>query len=300
MNKNKIIKFDTIEDFLDIINQKSKRPFSTFHMFSFEDVNENTPTSMPPYQINFFQISFIESSLDSKIKLNISDDISIDKSVYFVSPEHVFSWKWYRDVKGFLLFFDTSFLNFSRIKLEEEFYDLFDFRRENVLNLSTQESLEIKETILKLYNDFKSDSLYKYQIIQTSLLTLLFKLKNIYAKEKLQENKKQSRVELKYREFQNLIKNSYIIQKKVKFYAEQLHIEPNYLNEICQRIVQKSAKQIIQEFVLNEAKKMLIYTLDDIAEISFKLGFSETTHFIRFFKNQTTVTPKAYRKLNIQ
>ena len=48
--------------------------------------------------------------------------------------------------------------------------------------------------------------------------------------------------------------------------------------------------------IIQEAKKRLQYTTDDIAQIAFNIGFEEPTHFIRFFKTQTTITPNEYRK----
>jgi AraC-like DNA-binding protein len=36
----------------------------------------------------------------------------------------------------------------------------------------------------------------------------------------------------------------------------------------------------------------------DIAEIAFTLNFSETTHFNRFFKKETQMTPRGFRQQN--
>lgn len=289
--------FNTINEFLSEIKQQNKTTIPLFHILSFADVGPDTPTVMPPYQMNFFQISFIESSQTSRIKLNTSQDSSIDKTVYFVSPEHVFSWKWERDVNGFLIFFDKSFLDFSRIILEEEFYELFDFRKENILTLTTEECKELLNIFNKMYTDYHTESPFQTQILQSNILSLLFKLKHIYLQKEAKTWRPLSRTETTYKAFQNLIKNSFIGQKSVKFYADKLCIGPNYLNEICKKTVQKSAKQLIQDHVLSEAKKRLIYSTEDIAEIGFQLGYKEATHFVRFFKRQTGITPNGFRKL---
>ena len=47
---------------------------------------------------------------------------------------------------------------------------------------------------------------------------------------------------------------------------------------------------------INVAKEALIYTDKRINEISCMVGFENTNHFIRLFKQQTGVTPLAYRK----
>ncbi len=47
---------------------------------------------------------------------------------------------------------------------------------------------------------------------------------------------------------------------------------------------------------IDVAKEALIYTDKRINEISYMVGFENTNHFIRLFKQQTGVTPLAYRK----
>ena len=294
----KLLFYSTIGDFLKTSKIGVGSSISTFYMTAFSDVDSNAQTSMPPYQRGFYQISFIESSVASSVKWSNSKDLNINKTVYFLSPEHIFSWKWAKDVKGYLIFFDKSFLNFSRIHLEEEFHELFDFRRENILNLSDEESHELQRNITKLYEDYNEHNQFKMQILQSGLLSLLFKLKNIYLQHEVKKGYVLTRTQIKYREFQNLIKNSFITQKTVKYYADQLFISPNYLNEICKKNVQKNAKKLIQEHIINEAKKLLLYTSDDIAEIGFQLGYDEATHFVRFFKKEVGKTPNEFRKLN--
>lgn len=291
--------FSTIDSFLLEIKQNAESTISTFCMIPFSGVHEDTPTSMAPYQMNFYQISYIESSENSSISLNASQDTLINKTVYFVSPEHVLSWKWAKDVEGYIIFFDKSFINFSNIDFEETFNDLFDFRKDNLLSLSTENSSNLKNDFDKLFTDYSKESLFKKEIIQASLLTLLYKLKHIYLISESIKERPLTRTQSKYKEFENLIRNSFISQKSVGFYAEKLNVGPNYLNEICQKIVQKNAKKIIQEFIINEASKRLLYSTDDISEISFELGFVEPTHFIRFFKQQMKVSPKKFRDQNM-
>lgn len=293
-----VLFYRSINEFVKALDLSEESAISTFYMIAFSDVNSNAQQVMPPYQRGFYQITYIQSSVSSRVKWRNSQEVNIDNTVYFLSPEHIFSWKWEKDVSGILIFFDQSFLNFSRIGLEEEFYELFDFKQENILTLSQEENRELNREMSKMYTDYKSDNPFKTQILQSELLALLYKLKSIYLQKEIQKGQSLNRIETKYRAFQNLIKNCFITQKSVKFYADQLFIGPNYLNEICQRVVQKNAKKVIQEYILNEAKKRLMYSLDDIAEIGFQLGYEEATHFVRFFKQQEGITPKTYRKQN--
>jgi AraC-like DNA-binding protein len=96
-------------------------------------------------------------------------------------------------------------------------------------------------------------------------------------------------------QFQNLVANCYIRHKQVSEYAGELNVSANHLNQLVKEVLNKSAKEIISEKITQEAKRHLKYSTDDITEIAYALGFEEPTHFIRFFKKQTSLTPKAYR-----
>ena len=84
--------------------------------------------------------------------------------------------------------------------------------------------------------------------------------------------------------------------RTVKYFAEQLFIHPNYLNAVVKRSTQKTAIAFIHEQILHEAKSLLTQTELSIKEISFRLGFSESSHFNHFFKKQTLITPALFRK----
>lgn len=79
-------------------------------------------------------------------------------------------------------------------------------------------------------------------------------------------------------------------------YADHLHISASTLNRLCHKYVGENPKTILQERLLLEAKKRLIYTRQSIEEIAYFLGFKDQAYFSRFFKSHLGVTPGAYRK----
>jgi AraC-like DNA-binding protein len=74
-----------------------------------------------------------------------------------------------------------------------------------------------------------------------------------------------------------------------------LNVSANSLNQAVKEILGKTAKEIISERIIEEAKKQLKYSANDISEIAYNIGFEEPTHFIRFFKKHTACTPKEYK-----
>ena len=60
--------------------------------------------------------------------------------------------------------------------------------------------------------------------------------------------------------FMNLVATHAKEQHSVQYYADKLCITPNYLNEMITSTMGISAKQYIQSKVMEEAKRLLVYT----------------------------------------
>lgn len=73
--------------------------------------------------------------------------------------------------------------------------------------------------------------------------------------------------------FMNLVATHAKEQHSVQYYADKLCITPNYLNEMITSTMGFSAKQYIQGKVMEEAKRLLVYTDFPIADIAFELCF---------------------------
>jgi len=77
--------------------------------------------------------------------------------------------------------------------------------------------------------------------------------------------------------------------------AASRHISKSYLYKLFKQHTGYTPHQfqILQR--INRAKALLSGTDDSITEISFRVGFGETAHFSRSFKEMTGVTPGFYR-----
>lgn len=81
----------------------------------------------------------------------------------------------------------------------------------------------------------------------------------------------------------------------IEHYATGLGISAAHLNALCRRLCGQSALQMINQRLLLEAKRNLVYTAMTINQVSDSLGFSEPAYFSRFFKRGTGQSPKQFR-----
>ncbi len=75
-----------------------------------------------------------------------------------------------------------------------------------------------------------------------------------------------------------------------------MHISAKYLNQVVKSLIGQTAKAVIQEKIILNAKRELRFTEKTIKEIAYELGFEEPLHFSSFFKNCTGVSPSAFRE----
>jgi AraC-like DNA-binding protein len=82
---------------------------------------------------------------------------------------------------------------------------------------------------------------------------------------------------------------------RVADYARQLGVSPGHLNALCRRHMGRSAKQIIQDRLLAQARRLLLYSDESAARVGYALGFQDPSYFTRFFRTATGSSPQAFR-----
>lgn len=79
--------------------------------------------------------------------------------------------------------------------------------------------------------------------------------------------------------------------------ADALGVHQTYIWKILKMEKGKSFSDYLEEYKLNEAKRLLLQTDMTVAEIAAELNYTNAQNFIRFFSKGTGVTPGKFRKL---
>lgn len=99
-----------------------------------------------------------------------------------------------------------------------------------------------------------------------------------------------------FRQFTNLIQEHYREHWQLTDYTSTLGLSESRLHQICRRIANRSPKKIIHDHLIQEAKRLLIFTSLASSDICYQLGFSDPAYFSRFFKRNTGMTSQQFRQ----
>lgn len=132
-------------------------------------------------------------------------------------------------------------------------------------------------------------------------LTLLEYLKIFFfeACHILESNEQKSHIPRKERVITNrffkLAENNFKENRKVEFYAREIGISHKHLANTMKKTTGKYPSEWLEDYAILEAKKMLRYSDDSVQNIAFDLNFATPSHFGKFFKAKTGLTPKQFR-----
>jgi AraC family transcriptional activator of pobA len=95
--------------------------------------------------------------------------------------------------------------------------------------------------------------------------------------------------------FRVLLDAHYRSAWSVEQYAAALHVSSSTLNRACRAVLELSAKQLVQQRLLHEAKRRLVYTGEPLESIAWSLGFRDPAYFSRVFRRLSGDSPSAFR-----
>ena len=213
-----------------------------------------------------------------------------DHQVHISFPGQIHSWRTGHTARGHKLIISKQFIERSITA------SLFFSPRQNeypVIDLDQETYKELAEVFKDIRKEsFSTDIRWNILNLKVQLVTAL--INNLV--EKVIEQKSTGTTPPLIRKLNELIEQHYKTLKTVNGYADLLFISPNYLNIICQRHFNMSAKKVVDQRVVLEAKRLLQGSSMTVKEIAFDLGFSEISHFSNFMKSKTGIAPRLYKQ----
>lgn len=207
----------------------------------------------------------------------------VPNRMFLVSPKQIPNWDYSQNSKGYILICDSTLaleLNLNDIASYLDIVNNKSFIEDIFIQLLRE--TEHKDNLV--CGNIKAGILYLYSILQRQ------------AKESQAVKPVVEGVVSKLKQI--IFEDPHC--SKIEGYAEKLGISVENLNTICKNSTGISVKQYILDLKITEAKRLLIYTSNNINEIAFSLGFEDSSYFSRVFRKRTSLSPsdflQKYRK----
>ena len=81
-------------------------------------------------------------------------------------------------------------------------------------------------------------------------------------------------------------------------YAQALNVPRDRLNAVVRRAIGRTPHAHIQARLMDETKTLLLQSDLQVAEVAYRLGFSDAAYFNRFFQRHEDVSPGKYRRVH--
>ncbi len=169
---------------------------------------------------------------------------------------------------------------------------------ESVSLLSDSHSLDIQEYMRLIGEKLKAkDSPLKRTKVSNLIQALLCEIIEKHYASKEGVEKPQTRKEEILSKFILEVLQNFRTERSVSFYADKLCVTPKHLSAVAKDITGHTASELIDHYVIMEAKIMLAETALTIQEISNKLNFANQSFFGKYFKHLTGYSPSSFRKM---
>ena len=204
------------------------------------------------------------------------------------------------DIRGYYCHFDTNLLTkrWQKHDLEQEF-PFLQFLGYPVVIIDNEMLAQVNLLLNRLYTEYKKERSASIDIFRIYLLALFTELKPAIQFGERTTTDRNDTAALRFTQLYKNALSQFIYEKQqVADYADLLHISPNHLNKCVKTATGQSARDLLDEMILLEAKVLLAQTDLSVSEIAWQIGKQDPSNFGRFFRTKMGITPKEYREVD--
>ena len=205
--------------------------------------------------------------------------------------------------KGYGLVFHPDLVHGTSLGKALATYHFFSYQSNEALHISDAERQVVLDCFSKIAFEL-SQSIDKHskKLITANIELFLSYCERFYDRQFISREHLNKGVLARFEEQLNAYflsdKPSTLGLPSVAYFAEQLHLSPNYFGDLIKRETGQSVKEMIQNKLIDVAKDRVFDGDKTVNQIAYELGFKYPQHFTRLFKQRVGNTPLAYRNLN--
>jgi len=269
-----------------------KRQFEVYDLAEY--FAKNQKHSIKPHSHSYYQVIWFFKGGGSHF-VDFKPFPIKKNALFFIAKNQVHHFEERKGYQGVLMHFNETF-----IYQNEEDIDIF--LQYNVFNNIHQPFIQIRAAFQKELKNFieiiqlelSNENTFGHKsILSNTLKSFLIRIER--EKRLTLKETSFSGNDLRFVQFRKLLEKQYKQNKSVLDYASKLNVSTKTLNKIVKNSTGKTTSEIIQDRIIIEAKRQLIYSPMQVNEIAFDLGFDDPSYFIKFFKKKVKTTPTLFK-----
>lgn len=224
--------------------------------------------------------------------IDFTDYDVCNHSVFFMRPGHVHSITLNAGSSGFLMQFKKGFYDSGDMHCEQL---LRRAGNKNLCQLNAEKFKRLNNILGELHREYNEQQEHYQQVVKAHL-TLFFTelIRFRQGRQTVQPVKPFVQEQLDI--FMTLLETHFSEHKQVSDYAGMMNLSVYQLNAVTKAAMGKTSSEMINDYLILEARRYLLATSAQITRIAYHLGYDDVSYFIRFFKKHTGYSPEAFRK----
>ena len=301
----RIFKFDTVTEYNALNNQETLHPLVS--VIDFSKANPRSWGGEKTVRINYgLYCIFLKDVKGCDLRYGQNYYDYQEGTLVFVAPGQMMVIETDGQVyqpKGYALVFHPDLIRGTSLGRIIHEYNFFSYNANEALHLSERERQIVLDCFSKIDFELQQNiDKHSKKLIASNIELFLNYCDRFYDRQFITRDNVNKGILEKFEE----LLNGYFSSDKpqnmglpsVAYFAEELHLSANYFGDLIKKETGKSAKEYIQNKIIDIAKNKTFDSNKTVNEIAFELGFKYPQHFTRLFKNVTGYTPNEYRMLN--
>jgi len=292
-----ILRFETVSQYNQFNNQETLHP-----LVSVIDFARASPRKLRKTYYGFHLLIF-KDAVCGDIRYGHSKYDYEEGTLVFIGPGQVFgsdSGQEKYQPKGVGIAFHPDLIKGTTLGANIQDYTFFSYQVNEALHVSDAERKLILDQLQKIEFELRHpiDKHSKSLLINNLELLLNYCLR-FYDRQFIMRDPINQGILGKFERLLSQFFSSPLPQEiglpTVSYFAEQLNLSPHYFGDLVRKETGKTALELIQLKLLDEAKERIHHPYLSLSEIAYSLGFKYPQHFTRLFKQHMGITPSEYR-----
>ena len=291
-------KFHSLKTMLKLVGDDPQS--DGLHVSVNKEMVKDMPFSYPFYSDN--HAIFLILSGELRIKVNMITYSVFANEMIMISAKSIIQ---IEQVVGPLKYCGIAYTDDFALKNvispnDKNVFRLIALKVKPILELTAKEKDTFYHLIERLYElNSDLDTHFQAERIAYCFNLLSYEALAVFLNTKKRVDLKSSRKKELALQFFNQLALHVKKERSVRFYADLLSVTTDYLTKVLQEVAGMTARDIIEESVVMEARTLLENTTMSVSQISDYLRFSDQSFFGKFFKRKMEISPHAYRNQRI-